>query len=406
MATLRKKFIGANQVDGTKIRLSNAEYLRARNAADSADINVVRVNSSNEIEFPSVPKITGTPSASNDAATVGYVQSVLEGLDPKEAVRVASVGSNINLASELENGDSLDGVTLATGDRVLVKDQSDQTQNGIYVVQASGAAVRSSDMNASAEFVGAYTLVRAGTVNQGRGYVCSVPSSFTLGSDNGTFVLFKAAADFVGGDGITITGNTIDVDLSAASGLEFSSGELQVNLEASNPTLQISSNELCVKLDPAGAIVTGSNGLAVQQGDGLAISANTLAVDLAATPGLEFSGGQLRAKVDAATVKRNASGELEALKHREQKITLAGGDITNQYVDLAFAAFGADATNNSLQLAVIGGIIQEKGVDYTVSLTGGSGGVTRVTFAGDLATGGNAALVAGDILVINYSYLT
>jgi hypothetical protein len=84
--------------------------------------------------------------------------------------------------------------------------------------------------------------------------------------------------------------------------------------------------------------------------------------------------------------------------------TLASGDITNQYVDLLHVAQGASSTVNSVRLSVVGGPEQLKGTDYTVSLTGGAGGVTRITFAGDLATSGNAALVSGDILMISYSY--
>jgi len=88
----------------------------------------------------------------------------------------------------------------------------------------------------------------------------------------------------------------------------------------------------------------------------------------------------------------------------EESITLNGTNITNQYVDLAHAALGASASVNSVQLTVVGGPVQQKTVDYTVSLTGGSGGVTRITFAGDLATGGAAALVSSDILIVTYSY--
>ena len=88
----------------------------------------------------------------------------------------------------------------------------------------------------------------------------------------------------------------------------------------------------------------------------------------------------------------------------EDIFTLASGDITNQYIDLLHPATGSSATVNSISLNVVGGPEQLKGVDYTVSLTGGAGGVTRITFAGDLATGGNAALVSGDILMIKYAY--
>lgn len=118
------------------------------------------------------------------------------------------------------------------------------------------------------------------------------------------------------------------------------------------------------------------------------------------------SGTKLSVNVDSSTIKINGSDQLQGLTPTEQNITLSGGDITNQFVDLTHAVFGSSASVNSIQLSVVGGPEQQKTVDYTVSLTGGSGGVTRVTFAGDLATGGPAALVAGDILMIQYSYLT
>lgn len=98
------------------------------------------------------------------------------------------------------------------------------------------------------------------------------------------------------------------------------------------------------------------------------------------------------------------TGAPASLTPIEQNISLVSGDITNQYVDLAHAVSGSSATVNSVSLSVDGGPIQLKATDYTVSLTGGSGGVTRISFSGDLATGGGAALVAGDILQVYYSF--
>lgn len=86
---------------------------------------------------------------------------------------------------------------------------------------------------------------------------------------------------------------------------------------------------------------------------------------------------------------------------REELITLNGTNITNQYIDLAEAA----TSTESISLFPVGGPIQEKGVDYTISLTGGAGGVTRITFAGDLATSGAAELISGDKLAFRYTYI-
>jgi hypothetical protein len=88
----------------------------------------------------------------------------------------------------------------------------------------------------------------------------------------------------------------------------------------------------------------------------------------------------------------------------EDLLSLSPTDITNQYKDLNHAATGVSAAVNSISLNVVGGPEQQKTVDYTVSLTGGAGGVTRISFAGDLATGGAAALTASDILMVKYTY--
>jgi len=113
------------------------------------------------------------------------------------------------------------------------------------------------------------------------------------------------------------------------------------------------------------------------------------------------STGQVLTVISGLPSWQPTSGTLTVT---EDNITLASGDITNQYVDLLHPAQGSSASVNSISLNVVGGPEQQKTVDYTVSLTGGAGGVTRITFSGDLATGGNAALVSGDILQIKYAF--
>lgn len=105
----------------------------------------------------------------------------------KQTVRAASTG-DVTIASALENGDTLDGVTLATGDRVLLKDQSTPRSNGIYVVQASGSAVRATDADSSDEICGMMVLVREGTVNADRVFVCTNNSGITVGTTAITIV--------------------------------------------------------------------------------------------------------------------------------------------------------------------------------------------------------------------------
>ena len=169
--------------------------------------------------------INGTPSNSTHAATKGYVDSVAEGLHIHAAADAATTG-NIDLSTDLENGDVLDGVTLATGNRVLVKNQTNAAQNGIYVVQASGAAVRATDFDAPAEVDGGdFIFVTGGTVNDNTGWVQTSTGVVTIGTDPIVFTQFSGAGTYLAGNGLTLTGNTFSintgttVDLSTAQTL-------------------------------------------------------------------------------------------------------------------------------------------------------------------------------------------
>jgi len=135
---------------------------------DGVDVSAISLSSQPAAATGSIPcnsqRITGVgaPSADDDACTKGYVDAIAEGLSPKESVRVRAQG-NVNLANELENGDTLDGVTLATGDRVLCDQQTTSSQDGIYVVVASGAAGRADDFAAGENAAGTFVFVCEGT---------------------------------------------------------------------------------------------------------------------------------------------------------------------------------------------------------------------------------------------------
>lgn len=199
------------------------------------------------------------PSAASDAATKGYVDNALEGLKPKQAVRAATT-ANLSLATDLENGDSLDGITLATGDRVLVKNQTAAEENGIYIVPASGAATRSTDFDSLSptdEINKAYVAVQEGTENAGKVYVQSGLVT-TIGVDPINFIFFNSVSGLVGGDGITVSGSNISVDHDG-QGLTFVTGQLSLELDGS--TLSKSASGL--KLGDT-AVTPGSQGSATQ----------------------------------------------------------------------------------------------------------------------------------------------
>ena len=159
-----------------------------------------------------------TPTDSAHIATKGYVDAARQGLDVKQSVRVATTAA-INISADLEAGDVIDGVTLVAGDRVLVKNQSTASENGIYVAVASaaGAASRSSDANGTADTgelkPGTFAFVEEGTVNSDKGFVVSTNGTITVGSSAIAWTQFSGAGSFEAGDGLSQNGNTINVNV-------------------------------------------------------------------------------------------------------------------------------------------------------------------------------------------------
>jgi hypothetical protein len=144
----------------------------------------------------------------------------------------------------LENGDAIDGVTLATGDRVLLKNQSTGSENGIYVVQASGAAVRASDFQTGDVSSLAFVFVEEGTSNAQNGYILTNTGSITVGSTALTFTQFSGAGQITAGTALTKSGNTLNVGVD-------------------NKTIQVSSDALRLKgitQTVNGDILFGANG--------------------------------------------------------------------------------------------------------------------------------------------------
>ena len=159
----------------------------------------------------------GDPSASSDAATKNYVDTLVTGLRTRVIARVAST-ANVAIATALENGDVLDGVTLATGNRVLLKDQTTTSQNGLYIVVASGAASRDTEFDIISEIAGQLILVSEGSTHADDLFLCTTDTSATLGSSaisytqvfpsSGGTVTSVAVADS-GSSEFTVTGSPI-----------------------------------------------------------------------------------------------------------------------------------------------------------------------------------------------------
>lgn len=175
-----------------------------------------------------------TPSASTDAANKAYVDNAIAGLKWKAVVRAATTAPG-TLASSFENGDTVDGVTLATGDRILIKDQSAGAENGIYTVNASGAPTRATDADSGAELVGATVVVTTGTANADKAFVCT-NDSITIGSTAVVFVNFASTLT-----GALLAANNLSDLANAATAVNNLGGATSTGtgglVRASSPTL-------------------------------------------------------------------------------------------------------------------------------------------------------------------------
>ena len=154
------------------------------------------------------------PVLDTDAANKRYVDAARSGLDVKQSVRAATT-TNITLSGT----QTIDGVVLSIGDRVLVKNQTTASQNGIYTV-ASGAWSRSTDADNSPSgevSTGMFTFVEEGSINANTGFVLTTQNPITLGSTALTFTIFTSAGAISAGTGLTKVGDTISLTGQALS---------------------------------------------------------------------------------------------------------------------------------------------------------------------------------------------
>ena len=292
----------------------------------------------------------GTQSLVNKA----YVDSVANGLDVKASVRVATTanlaGTYNNSAGTITSSSngaiSIDGVSLTTNDRVLVKDQSTATQNGFYkvtTVGSGGAAfvlTRTPDADEASEVTGgAFTFVEEGTANADNGYVATHNGTPTLGTTNITFEQFSGAGQIAAGAGLTKTGNTIDVQVDDSS------------IEISGDTLQVKA------LGITNAMLAGSIANAKLTNSSVTINSQAIAL-----------GGSHTFDTDAFAEGTNKFYTDERVDDRINALFIAGEGIDLTYDD-ANNTFTVDA---ELATATNKGVASFAAANFTVS----SGAVT------------------------------
>ena len=206
--------------------------------------------------------LSGAPTSDLHAATKAYVDAAVEGLHVHPSVKAATT-ADITLATAVENGDTLDGVTLATGDRILVKNQTTKAQNGIYIVAASGAPTRATDFDTAAEVdSGDFVFVDQGTTQANSGWV-QINTPATIGTDAIEFVQFSGAGTYLAGSALTLTGNTFSIADGAITSAKIADGAIvdaDVNASAAIAQSKISglTSDLAAKAPIANPTFTGT----------------------------------------------------------------------------------------------------------------------------------------------------
>ncbi|MEK7330085.1 MAG: hypothetical protein AAB113_04715, partial [Candidatus Eisenbacteria bacterium] len=165
------------------------------------------------------------PTIDSHAATKLYVDNAISGLKWKASVKAATTANGI-LASAFANLQVIDGVTLATGNRILIKDQTTPSENGIYLVNASGSPTRAADANSEAELIASAVFIEQGTSYADTAFVCSTNTIPTINTDPITFVQFTGAQAYVWGSGLSNSGNTVNV--GAGTGITVNADTIQI----------------------------------------------------------------------------------------------------------------------------------------------------------------------------------
>jgi len=309
-----------------------------------------------------------TPTDDLDAVNKSYVDSVAQGLDPKESVRVAT-STNIVLSGT----QTIDGVALNIDDRVLVKNQNDLSQNGIYLVKG-GAWVRAADFVDGKVTSGAFTFVEEGDMLHDTGWVLATAGSIIIGTTELVFTQFSAAGVLTAGNGINIINNLISV--KAHHGIQVDSNGVAV-LATADGGLSTSASGTFIKIHSMKGLTTTTSGLAVvpangiefngtnggvqvkaQPSKGLTVTTEGVAVVLESNMGLEVGADGLAVTLSQDYgIKVDASGLylfLEANKglkvDNNGLAVVSGNGITTD----ANGVRVVPATNGSIQVAAAG----------------------------------------------------
>lgn len=329
--------------------------------------------------FTSIYATTGqvatSPSADLDIANKAYVDSVAQGLDVKASCVYATTG-NITLSGLAVQAGGDWASSLTAADRILVKNQTAQADNGIYVASASGWT-RSADMNTWAEVPGAFTFVESGTTLSDTGWVCTSSQGGTIGVTAITWSQFSGAGSYLAGTGLTLTGNTFSITNTAVTAGAYGSAS-QVATFTVNAQGQLTLAASTSIAIAANQITSGTIDSARLSGSYTGITGLGTLANLTVTNTIigSISGNAVTATT-ATTATNLGGGALGSVPYQ------SGAGAT------AMLAVGANGQVLTLASGVPSWATPTVG---TVTSVGGTGTVSGITLSGTVTTSGNLTL--------------
>ena len=350
MAFIKGKQLASATVDTRELKDSSVTSAKL-----SGSIPASKLDLTGDFDFSSGTLTVATPTQDGHAATKGYVDGQVQGLDIKDSVVAASTAVITATASSsvtaqtivFANGDggfdadadtfTLDAISLSAGDRVLIKDGIninsgglDQTVNGIYTVgaldQTTLTLTRADDSNLSAELSpGSFCFVEKGTTNADSGFVASHDSDPTIGTNNITYTQFSGAGAVGAGNGLSKVGATLSVDLDSNSGLAVSASGLKLDgtTLTDSSSVTVASDSLVAVVSNATEELSIATLVGGVKGTGLTATNGQLSVSISSTGGLQHTNDNLQVKLPDSSLESDATG-LKVKLHTEASIAIKG----------------------------------------------------------------------------------
>lgn len=375
MAYIKGKQLADGTIVNSKIQDATIQAGKLAGSIPSSKLDL-----SGSFDFSSGSVSVATPTQASHAANKGYVDSVKQALDIKESVRAATTDTlnneNASTSFSYSSGAftestpasaiiSIDGVQLASGNRVLIKNESTGANNGIYEVTTVGdgsstawVLTRASDFDSDADIsAGAFCFVEEGTENGDSGFVLTTDETITLDTTALTFTQFSGAGTVVAGNGITKTGNTLSINLDSDSGLSVGGNGLKIDASVlADGAIAVAADEL-VFIDADGgtkreSVVDFTSGIA---GSGLSSQLGLLYVAVVSTGGVEINNDALQVKKADSSLSSDASG-LKVNLNTEGSIAIKGAAglaapvLTSADLGQTPGAVSADDTDTTINI--------------------------------------------------------